>query len=175
MDIGVMHVDYPHTPGRLHDCPACEARCHCTLYSTACVYDGEHRFDKCRTCGDPADDGEGWDGECGNCADRTYRREVGDDWMTDQSEVDALLDGAMCMSTEPHRPDVKAATPVETQHVTAECRTNRGAYVAWDDAVHLLRHVYETQIHHDPDATISIAIYRTAVVGSVPQPREGER
>ena len=24
----------------------------------------------CRQCGEPADDGEGWDGLCGNCADR---------------------------------------------------------------------------------------------------------
>ncbi|MFE6739848.1 hypothetical protein [Streptomyces tubercidicus] len=23
------HVDYPHEPGRLLDCPACESRCHC--------------------------------------------------------------------------------------------------------------------------------------------------
>lgn len=23
------HVNYPHEPGRLYDCPACEARCHC--------------------------------------------------------------------------------------------------------------------------------------------------
>lgn len=23
------HVDYPHEPGRLSDCPACEERCHC--------------------------------------------------------------------------------------------------------------------------------------------------
>ena len=26
----IPHADYPHLPGRLHDCPACEARCHCT-------------------------------------------------------------------------------------------------------------------------------------------------
>jgi hypothetical protein len=26
----VEHVDYPHTPGTLYDCPACEARCFCT-------------------------------------------------------------------------------------------------------------------------------------------------
>ena len=24
------HADYPHTPGYLADCPACEAACHCT-------------------------------------------------------------------------------------------------------------------------------------------------
>lgn len=24
------HVSYPHTPGFLYDCPACESRCHCT-------------------------------------------------------------------------------------------------------------------------------------------------
>ena len=24
------HVDYPHPPGTLYDCPACEAACFCT-------------------------------------------------------------------------------------------------------------------------------------------------
>jgi len=24
------HVNYPHNPGYLHDCPACESRCYCT-------------------------------------------------------------------------------------------------------------------------------------------------
>jgi hypothetical protein len=36
------HADYPHEPGRLYDCPACEARCHCTPGYTQCVYTGEH-------------------------------------------------------------------------------------------------------------------------------------
>ena len=36
------HVDYPHEPGRLYDCPACEARCHCTPGDAQCVYDGPH-------------------------------------------------------------------------------------------------------------------------------------
>ena len=31
------HVDYPHFPGTLYDCPACEARCHCTD-ATPCVH-----------------------------------------------------------------------------------------------------------------------------------------
>ena len=26
----VRHADYPHTPGTLYDCPACEAACFCT-------------------------------------------------------------------------------------------------------------------------------------------------
>lgn len=30
------HVDYPHEPGRLYDCPECEKRCHCT--DGSCVY-----------------------------------------------------------------------------------------------------------------------------------------
>lgn len=36
------HQDYPHEPGRLHGCQACEARCHCDPDpgTTACVYDG---------------------------------------------------------------------------------------------------------------------------------------
>jgi hypothetical protein len=36
------HADYPHEPGRLYDCPACEASCHCTPGYTQCVYSGEH-------------------------------------------------------------------------------------------------------------------------------------
>ena len=36
------HSSYPHQPGRLHDCPACEARCHCTPGDAECVYDGQH-------------------------------------------------------------------------------------------------------------------------------------
>jgi hypothetical protein len=36
------HADYPHDPGYLYDCPACEASCHCTTGHTECVYDGDH-------------------------------------------------------------------------------------------------------------------------------------
>jgi hypothetical protein len=36
------HADYPHLPGRLADCPACQARCHCTPGDAECVYDGLH-------------------------------------------------------------------------------------------------------------------------------------
>ena len=32
------HVDYPHEPGRLYDCPACEAECHCVAEEEPCVY-----------------------------------------------------------------------------------------------------------------------------------------
>jgi len=28
------HVDYPHTPGTLYDCPGCEQECHCTQLNT---------------------------------------------------------------------------------------------------------------------------------------------
>src|SRR5574341_1473780 len=39
----VTHVASPdHHPGYLHDCPACEARCHCTPGSAECVYGGDH-------------------------------------------------------------------------------------------------------------------------------------
>jgi hypothetical protein len=34
--------------------------------------------DVCRTCGGPNDNGEGWDGECGDCADRTAAEEDDD-------------------------------------------------------------------------------------------------
>lgn len=36
------HVNYPHEPGRLFDCGACEARCHCKAGEVECVFEGEH-------------------------------------------------------------------------------------------------------------------------------------
>lgn len=36
------HVNYPHFPGRLYDCPACEERCHCQPGETECIYSGAH-------------------------------------------------------------------------------------------------------------------------------------
>ena len=36
------HNDYPHEPGYLYDCQACEARCHCTPGHAECVFSGEH-------------------------------------------------------------------------------------------------------------------------------------
>jgi hypothetical protein len=38
----VKHVDYPHEPGRLYDCPACEGSCHCVAGYTQCLYRGDH-------------------------------------------------------------------------------------------------------------------------------------
>lgn len=35
---GPAHADYPHEPGRLYDCPACEAECHCVMEEEPCVY-----------------------------------------------------------------------------------------------------------------------------------------
>lgn len=43
------------------------------LYSTGRQDDfdqGEPDEESCSECGSPTDDGEGWDGLCGNCADR---------------------------------------------------------------------------------------------------------
>jgi hypothetical protein len=37
------HVNYPHEPGYLYDCPACESSCHCTPGSAECVFEGEHK------------------------------------------------------------------------------------------------------------------------------------
>lgn len=37
-----MHSTYPHDPGYLHNCPACEAKCFCTPGNMECVYEGEH-------------------------------------------------------------------------------------------------------------------------------------
>lgn len=34
------HADYPHNPGALYDCPACESRCFCQAlgYTSQCVF-----------------------------------------------------------------------------------------------------------------------------------------
>jgi hypothetical protein len=32
------HADYPHHPGYLYDCPACEAHCYCKPGDTECVH-----------------------------------------------------------------------------------------------------------------------------------------
>ena len=37
---GPVHADYPHDPGYLFDCPACEERCHCTPGNAECVWSG---------------------------------------------------------------------------------------------------------------------------------------
>ena len=37
-----VHADYPHEPGRLYGCPACETACHCTPGDMECVYSGPH-------------------------------------------------------------------------------------------------------------------------------------
>ena len=36
----IPHADYPHEPGRLHDCPRCESECFCTgrQGDTECVF-----------------------------------------------------------------------------------------------------------------------------------------
>jgi hypothetical protein len=41
----MQHSTYPHEPGRLYDCPACEAECHCTPGTTPCVYCASHGHD----------------------------------------------------------------------------------------------------------------------------------
>jgi len=32
------HADYPHTPGSLYDCVACEKECHCVDPDDTCVH-----------------------------------------------------------------------------------------------------------------------------------------
>lgn len=39
---GHVHNEYPHEPGYLMDCIACESRCHCAPNQAECVFDGEH-------------------------------------------------------------------------------------------------------------------------------------
>lgn len=34
-----LHADYPHNPGTLYDCPACESRCHCHDLAQALALD----------------------------------------------------------------------------------------------------------------------------------------
>jgi hypothetical protein len=40
--VSLVHADYPHEPGRLYDCEACESQCHCTgdPGHTQCVFCG---------------------------------------------------------------------------------------------------------------------------------------
>lgn len=38
----IAHANYPHNAGRLYDCPACDAACHCVADETECVFEGEH-------------------------------------------------------------------------------------------------------------------------------------
>lgn len=47
----IAHVNYPHEPGRLYDCPACEARCWCDSDpgTTECIYSGEHAWTERKT------------------------------------------------------------------------------------------------------------------------------
>lgn len=45
MSVSKGHVNYPHEPGRLYDCPACEDQCHCTPAvargeETECIWGG---------------------------------------------------------------------------------------------------------------------------------------
>lgn len=44
----IPHANYPHEPGRLHSCPACEARCFCDTDpgTTECIFSGDHQWTK---------------------------------------------------------------------------------------------------------------------------------
>ena len=47
----VKHSNYPHSPGYLHGCPACDLACHCMEgvtegYEAPCVFEGEHDYDE---------------------------------------------------------------------------------------------------------------------------------
>lgn len=58
----IEHVAYPHFPGRLYDCLACEAECFCTPGETECIYEGEHKtFDPEHTHEVDHETGEGPD------------------------------------------------------------------------------------------------------------------
>lgn len=34
------HSTYPHHPGYLYDCEACEAECHCATGNSQCIWSG---------------------------------------------------------------------------------------------------------------------------------------
>jgi hypothetical protein len=48
----VRHVDYPHTPGTLYDCPACEAACFC-IDGFQCVHCALQAERTCPACDGP--------------------------------------------------------------------------------------------------------------------------
>lgn len=50
----VPHADYPHSPGYLIDCEACESECHCTDGAAECVWAGHDTDDT-----DPQGEGQG--------------------------------------------------------------------------------------------------------------------
>ena len=36
------HNNYPHWPGTLYDCKACESQCNCEPDAMECIYEGTH-------------------------------------------------------------------------------------------------------------------------------------
>lgn len=46
--------------------------------------DNPQEEEKCRECEAPLDDGEGWDGFCGSCADRAFEAETADEDEADE-------------------------------------------------------------------------------------------
>lgn len=118
-----VHVDYPHNPGRLYDCDACEARCHCTPNTTVCVFEGPHRYVT------PSDV------IVAECPDHGMPRRVGrpDDTLTDDDGV-RLPDGVFrcdgCtredQTLDPRDIDLDAH---ESWHVAADGRL---VVIVWD-------------------------------------------
>lgn len=81
------HVDYPHFPGYLFDCPACEAQCFCTPGNSECVFEGAHNgsaapsLDTFRDWYGNGDQGEEYAGDdMGNGA-CLYRLDNGELWV----------------------------------------------------------------------------------------------
>lgn len=44
--------------------------------------------DKCSACGGPNDDGEGWDGLCGDCADKVAEDDGVAAWVREHHQID---------------------------------------------------------------------------------------
>ena|SRR5690349_5667788 len=55
---------------------------------------------------------------------------------------------------------------MESQAITPTCRDSRTDGGAWDEAVRRLREIYDAQIAHDPDLTLSLSISRVTPPGS---------
>lgn len=74
----------------------------------------------------------------------------------------------------PEYPDVDTQLCLEARHITKECRDNKTHYKAWEDAVHMLRHVYDAQVFRRPGATVSLAIYVTDPEPARPDTQDSE-
>jgi hypothetical protein len=55
------------------------ALAHCGNHKPAAESDEDDDLDKCSNCGEPNNNGEGWNGLCGNCADAAFPNDDGEE------------------------------------------------------------------------------------------------